>query len=480
MSGRTKVVNLFSYCVSSPVCDRIRFRELDIVFTGRSSTGLGFVCASVSMVKMKVLVVGGGLGGLCLANGLHNAGIQVHVFERHASANADMGGYFIHLEYQGMRALQHCLNEQGWKDFLATSTPTGAKWAFRDPQLGLIAMRDDEKITGKPLEVVSRRAMERWELRAVLLKALGSSEHEIMHWGKTFTHYENIAHDRVRAYFSDGTSEDGDVLIGADGSKSKVREQRLPHVQREDLGILIIVGRYPLRNADSSELPELMKDSSLNNIVPYGRGWLFVSSWHSQGTQDANHESDDYTLWAYFVPKDETPAEVGKLKTSELRDIALAGVSGWAASIDKIVRDADLNTITPVYLQCAPHLDHWDASRTTLLGDAIHNMTPAAGIGANTALRDAQILTDSITAAKHDNSSVSEAIGRYESEMRPYANAAVALSRQIAEGATSTSFIQRLVFRIVLRLAQLFPPIMRATIGRGAVESYMSNNAVQT
>lgn len=426
---------------------------------------------------MKVLVVGGGLGGLCLANGLHKADIQVHVFERHASADADMGGYFIHLENQGMRALQQCLSKEGWEDFLATSTPTGAKWAFRDPQLRLIAMRDDEKITGLPLEVVSRRAIERWELRAVLLKALGSSEKEIVHWGKTFTRYEGLAHDRVRAHFSDGTSEDGDILIGADGTKSNVRKQRLPHVQREDLGIMIIVGRYPLHNADSSKLPEIMRDSSLNNIVPYGRGWLFLSSWHSQGTQDGKDDSDDYTLWAYFVPKDETPAETKKLTSTELRDIALAGVNGWAPAIEKIIREADLSTITPVYLRCAPHLDQWDASCTTLLGDAIHNMTPAAGIGANTALRDAQILTDSITKAKHDNSSITAAVDRYESEMRPYANAGVALSRQIAEGATSTSFVQRFVFRIVLRLAQLFPPIMRATIGRGAVESYLSNTA---
>ena len=424
---------------------------------------------------MKVLVVGGGIGGLCLANGLRKEGIDVRVFERHSSPEADKGGYFIHLEGQGLKALQRCLNKDGWEDFLATSTPTGAQWAFRDPQLQLIAMRDDVQITGKSLDVVGRRAIERWELRGVMLKALGSGEPEIVQWGKTFTHYEDIEGGRVRACFEDGTTAEGDVLIGADGSKSKVREQRLPHVQREDLGIVAVCGQYPLDEASSKELPDLMKDSSLNNIIPYGKGWLFVSSWHSQGKHgDVSHgRSDGYTLWAYFIPKVETPPNVMELQTAELRDLVLRGVRGWAPSIEKIVEKADLSTVAPVYFRCAPHLDLWNPNNTTVLGDAIHNMTPAAGLGANTALRDAQNLTDLLVEAVLNKSGVVEAIGEYETKMRPYANAAVALSRQIAEGAASTSMLQRFMFRMVLSLAQAVPFVMRATIGRGAVESYL-------
>lgn len=325
---------------------------------------------------MKVLIAGGGLGGLCLANGLSKKGIEVRVFERHASAESDKQGYFIHLEGNGLGALQRCLTEQGWDDFLATSTSTGAQWAFRDPQLQLIAMRDHVQITGKPPEAVERRAIERWELRGVLLKALGSEESDIVQWGMTFIHYEEIEGGQVRVYFADGTAEEGDVLIGADGSKSKVREQRLPHVRREDLGIVAICGKYALNEQSSGEIPELMNDCSLNNIVPFGKGWLFVSSWRSRGSQGNRHGDgpDAYTLWAYFVPKSETPLETKKLQAAELRDIALKGVRGWASSIETIVREVDLSTITPIYFQCAPHLDHWDPSNITLIGDAIHNM----------------------------------------------------------------------------------------------------------
>lgn len=426
---------------------------------------------------MKVIVIGGGLGGLCLANGLHEEGIEVRVFERHVSADADRQGYFIHFEGNGLRALQRCLSEAGWKDFLATSTPTGAQWAFRDPQLQLLAMRDDVEITGKPLDVVERRAIERWELRGVLLNALAVDLSTIVQWNKNFTHYENVGNGRVRAHFADGTSEEGDVLIGADGSKSKVRDQRLPHIQRVDLGIVAIVGKYILDAISEKELPELMTDSSLNNLVPYGNGWMFVSSWRSRETQPDQHreEPEAYTLWAYFVPKHLTPSRSKQMQASELRDMALAGVKGWAPEIESIVREADLDQITPVHFQCAPHLEYWEPSNVTVLGDAIHNMTPAAGVGANTALRDGHNLTDLLAQAAAGNMSVVDAIGKYEAMMRPYANAAVALSRQIAEGAASPSWIQRFVFRTVLWLASVSPLVMRNTIGRGAVESYMKN-----
>lgn len=95
-------------------------------------------------------------------------------------------------------------------------------------------------------------------------------------------------------------------------------------------------------------------------------------------------------------------------------------------------------------------------------------------MGANTALRDAQNLTDLLSEAVRNNANIVDAIGRYEDQMRPYANAAVALSRQIAEGATSSSSLQRFAFRMVLKLAENVPFVMRATIGKGAVESYMT------
>jgi 2-polyprenyl-6-methoxyphenol hydroxylase-like FAD-dependent oxidoreductase len=95
-----------------------------------------------------------------------------------------------------------------------------------------------------------------------------------------------------------------------------------------------------------------------------------------------------------------------------------------------------------------------------------------AGIGANTALRDAELLTILLTDAARSATPVLEAINQYESMMRQYANDALALSRRNAESASSGQVFQREAFRVLLRLAQASPPIMRKTIGQSAIKDH--------
>ena len=110
----------------------------------------------------------------------------------------------------------------------------------------------------------------------------------------------------MRSYFADGTSEVGDVLIGADGGRSKVREQRLPQLKRLDLGILAIAGRYILDEARMKRLLTALRDGSLNNFVPRGNGWMFVSSWCSRPRENvtsAQQAMEHYVVWAYVLPR---------------------------------------------------------------------------------------------------------------------------------------------------------------------------------
>lgn len=103
-------------------------------------------------------------------------------------------------------------------------------------------------------------------------------------------------------------------------------------------------------------------------------------------------------------------------------------------------------------------------------------MTPMAGIGANTALRDADLLTDllSSAAATYNVEAIVPAIAAYERAMRDYANDAVALSRRNAVAASATQKLQREAFRILLRVAQASPPVMRKTIGQSVVKEHLS------
>jgi 2-polyprenyl-6-methoxyphenol hydroxylase-like FAD-dependent oxidoreductase len=71
-------------------------------------------------------------------------------------------------------------------------------------------------------------------LREVLLEGLDDT----VNFGKEFTRYERTANGKVTAFFKDGTTAVGDVLVGADGTDSKIREQYLPHAQIVDTGIV--------------------------------------------------------------------------------------------------------------------------------------------------------------------------------------------------------------------------------------------------
>lgn len=119
-----------------------------------------------------------------------------------------------------------------------------------------------------------------------------------------------------------------------------------------------------------------------------------------------------------------------------LRDLVSARIRHWAPPLRRLVAEADVATVAPVPLRSMPPLPEWRPSNVTLLGDAIHNMAPMAGIGANTALRDAEVLCAEIAGATGRQSTVG-AIGEYERRMREYANRAIALSRRNAEKAAS-------------------------------------------
>lgn len=200
---------------------------------------------------------------------------------------------------------------------------------------------------------------------------------------------------------------------------------------------------------------------------------MFVAAWRSRSADVGGKRPDaqNYVMWAYVTPRSElihVPQDRG---AAALQNFVLQRIKGWSPDLGRLVRGADPETVAPVPLRSMPHLDAWTPSNVTLIGDAIHNMTPMAGIGANTALRDARVLRGALIDAAAGKHSIVEAIGRYESEMRGYANRAVGLSRRNAEIASSDAGFPRRMFRLVLRLAQAFPPVMRATLGRSSKES---------
>src|SRR5271170_8017864 len=85
--------------------------------------------------QFHVAVVGGGIGGLCLAQGLKKAGISVAVYERDRVRTERLQGYRVHISPHGSRALYNCLPPSLYQTFVATCGASGGRFRFLSEQM---------------------------------------------------------------------------------------------------------------------------------------------------------------------------------------------------------------------------------------------------------------------------------------------------------------------------------------------------------
>ena len=130
-------------------------------------------------------------------------------------------------------------------------------------------------------------------------------------------------------------------------------------------------------------------------------------------------------------------------------------MAGWNERFRDLVHLSDPDTLGTISIRTSVPVQPWETGRVTLLGDAIHSMTPYRGIGANVALKDAWRLRDALVAAHRGERDVIEAIHAYEADMIRYGFAAVENSRKAMEQALTTSALQRTAFRVIDKVPAL-------------------------
>lgn len=414
---------------------------------------------------MKVVIAGAGLGGLCLAHGLRQGGIDVQVLERRPTPGDQPASYGIHLNANGLAALHACLPAANWDRLVSTSVPARDIVRFYDQQLKTLAVLDHEPPANMANPVTMRRAVSRGALRDALLVGLNTRNGgpaDVIAWGRALAGYEHAPDGRLIVRCADGSETTADLLVGADGSNSRVRAQRLPGLDRQELGILNIAGRVPLTPQTSGYLPASLIDGAVNNIVPAGPGWMFSSTWRAAGPGTAAQSS---VVWAWAADRSAYPPGIDDFTPQQLRDLVAGQLAGWAPAVRRLIAETDPATVAAVPLRTMPALRPWQPSNVTLLGDAVHNMTPMAGIGANTALRDADGLRSALLAPSGPD--ITARVARYEEQMRGYANQALARSARNARNAASTRRLPRLAFRAALRIAEAVPPVKRKLFANG-------------
>src|SRR5690349_12555216 len=150
--------------------------------------------------NLHVPVIGGGIGGLCLAQGLRRQGVSVAVYERDRAPDARLQGYRLSIEPPGSAALHACLPAELWQILVATSGDQGERMGVFDEQLHELMAEDPKAGATDPAS--GSHAISRVTLRQVLLAGLADS----VHFGREFARYERTADGKVTAYFADGTS----------------------------------------------------------------------------------------------------------------------------------------------------------------------------------------------------------------------------------------------------------------------------------
>jgi 2-polyprenyl-6-methoxyphenol hydroxylase-like FAD-dependent oxidoreductase len=199
------------------------------------------VIVAAAPAPLHVVIIGGGIGGLALAQGLKKSGVGVAVYERDRTRTDRVQGYRVHINPTGSMALHECLPAPLFDAFARTCGKPTEGIRFVTERMNVLLSLDiadaPERFGGDGIAV--HRSVSRITLRQVLLSGLDN----VVQFGKAFVRYEELPIGRIRAHFEDGSTAEGDVLVAADGGGSRVRRQYLPHAERIETGVIGIAAR---------------------------------------------------------------------------------------------------------------------------------------------------------------------------------------------------------------------------------------------
>jgi 2-polyprenyl-6-methoxyphenol hydroxylase-like FAD-dependent oxidoreductase len=376
-----------------------------------------------------IIIMGAGISGLALAQGLLKLDVPFHVYERDSALNVRAQGYRVRISGNGIEALKQLLTPELYsrlEDSMAITTTPGFK-----PEIYLNALTCkplDLNFPGRPsislpLSKVQPLNADRSVLRMVLSK--GIEDH--ITFSKEFSSY-TITPSGVKAQFTDGTSVTGSLLVGADGKSSRVRSQLLPDHKNIDTEGRWFFGKTIITPSLLSDLnPDVASQMSLvqdrTSSIPKS---LLLEPVRFKDNKYRSELPADYIYWVIGCRKDALNTPDSVLLTSSHQDSAqrvLKLTENWDPSIKALFEHQEINQTSCLQIDTAkPDLPIWESvANVTLIGDAIHAISPTAGIGAVTALRSAATL---FKVLEKDGIS-KESLRKYEDEMREFANSAI-------------------------------------------------------
>jgi 2-polyprenyl-6-methoxyphenol hydroxylase-like FAD-dependent oxidoreductase len=349
---------------------------------------------------LRVIIAGGGIGGLSAAIALRRLGHEIMVLER--APRVETVGAGITLFANGMSAL-------GRLDVAESVAAVGAPATH-----SAILTSEGRELTTMPTDLLEGAiAVHRADLQAVLLEAAG-----VVRLGAEVISVDETT-DGVEARVADGTEEHGDLLVAADGVWSPVRDS-----------IALAAPRYGGYTA--------WRGVSSARIEP-GR---LTESWGA-GERFGLVDLGSRTYWFATANTPEGDTDDPGGRKAEL----LHRFGDWHSPIRAVLEATPDDAILRNDVYFLDPLPRWSEGRVVLLGDAAHASTPGIGQGAAQAIEDAVVLANEIAEAD----ALPAALARYEAVRRPRAELTLKLSRQVDRSAQLASPIGRRVRNFLVR-----------------------------
>ena len=317
--------------------------------------------------QKRIAVVGAGLGGLSAAGFLQRAGFDVTVYEQAPSFSRIGAG--IILSANVMKALRRlgaedALVEAGIKPHSYISRA----WDSGEKMYEIIFDAASEQRFGGPYLNIHRG-----DLHAVLEQVVTPGS--IIFNSRLIDLKETS--QSVRLVFDNGVETEADIVIGADGIRSRVREFLLGNEAPRFVGAVAHRAIFATESLRGFKIPDCTKWWGRDrHILPY-----FMTS----------RRDEIYVIGV--IPQTTWDSDAASLPSS--RDEILGAFDGFHDDLRRVLEAAEDVSVWPIYDR--ERNDRWSGGRIVLLGDACHPMRPYMAAGGAMAVEDGAILSRSLT-----------------------------------------------------------------------------------
>jgi salicylate hydroxylase len=330
----------------------------------------------------RIAIVGAGIGGLTLAIALRQRGLGADLYEQ-ASELREVGAA-VALSANGTRFFE----QFGLGPQLASRGFEVAALIYREGRSGRLIGRHDVGATYRQRFGAPYFGIHRADLQAILSTAAGLAS---IHLSKRLVSLDDTG-TRAVLRFEDGSADEADLVIGADGAHSFLRRWMLGYDDRLYTGCSGFRGIVPVERVPSLPDPTALQ------------------FWMGPGGHLLHYPMGNGHINFLLVERHPSPWPRPEWMMPGTEGEQLRHFAGWHPAVVEMITAVPVSPRWGLFHR--PPLGRWTRGRVTLLGDAAHTMAPHHGQGANQSIEDAVVLAACI--AEAGAGQLGAAMDRYE------------------------------------------------------------------